>query len=85
MSLLLPFLLLAIANPTVAADTVSTTFAITQDTEQPDPATELQAWLREYLSGAIRFQKDGRTDTDAIALLDQRLENVAQQRVRRST
>lgn len=79
MSLLLPFLLLAIANPTVAADTVSTTFAITQDTEQPDPATELQAWLREYLSGAIRFQKDGRTDTDAIALLDQCLENVAQQ------
>ena len=79
MSLLLPFLLLAIANPTVAVDTVSTTFAITQDTEQPDPATELQAWLREYLSGAIRFQKDGRTDTDAIALLDQRLENVAQQ------
>ena len=45
---------------------------------QPDPGVELRAWLNEYKNGAIRFQKQGKTDTDAIALLEQHMAAVAQ-------
>ncbi|MFT4842272.1 MAG: hypothetical protein ACJAUC_003585 [Planctomycetota bacterium] len=45
---------------------------------QPDPGVTLRAWLNDYKDGAIRFQKAGRTDTDAIALLEQHLAAVAQ-------
>ncbi|MGK0200955.1 MAG: hypothetical protein ACI9S9_000006 [Planctomycetota bacterium] len=45
--------------------------------DQPDPGVELRAWLKEYKDGAVRFQKEGRTDPDAIALLDQHLAAVA--------
>src|SRR5690606_25705187 len=47
--------------------------------QQPevDPGPVLRAWLNDYKDGAIRFQKEGRTDTDAIALLEQHLSAVA--------
>jgi hypothetical protein len=44
---------------------------------QPDPGVELRAWLNDYKGGAIRFQKEGRTDPDAVALLEQHMTAVA--------
>ena len=52
---------------------------IRQDPEAAatDPAAALRAWLADYKSGAIRFQKEGVTDSDVIAALEQQLAAVA--------
>jgi hypothetical protein len=44
---------------------------------QPDPSVALRAWLNDYTGGAIRFQKNGLTDTDAVALLERHMAAVA--------
>ena len=42
-----------------------------------DPAAALRAWLVDYKAGAVRFQKDGLTDTELVARVDQLLAAVA--------
>ena len=44
---------------------------------QPDPAMAFKVWLKDYEQGAIRFQKEGRTDNDAVLLVEQKMSDVA--------
>jgi len=43
-----------------------------------DPAAELRAWLTDYKSGAVRFQKEGLTDTAMVDDADRMMAAVAQ-------
>ncbi|MFK7742448.1 MAG: hypothetical protein AB8H80_19195 [Planctomycetota bacterium] len=43
-----------------------------------DPAIAFGDWLASYEQGAVRFQKDGRTDDDAVAKADQLMAAVAE-------
>ena len=42
-----------------------------------DPGAELRAWLTSYKAGAVRFQKDGRTDQELVDDADRLMASVA--------
>lgn len=77
--------LLAISCPQLAmascceAPAAKTLVTCAQDPEpqQADPGMAFRSWLVSYKSGAVRLQKEGRTDTDAIDLLEQQMTAVA--------
>jgi len=49
-----------------------------EEEAKPDPGAVLRAWLIDYKDGAIRFQKEGRTDEATINQLDEHLKAVAE-------
>ncbi len=49
-----------------------------EDEAKPDPGAALRAWLANYKDGAVRFQKEGRTDDVVITQLDEHLAAVAE-------
>lgn len=48
------------------------------DPVQAADIAAFRGWLTEYKSGAFRLVKDGKTDDDAIAALDARMQKIAQ-------
>ncbi|HEB52977.1 MAG TPA: VWA domain-containing protein [bacterium] len=46
--------------------------------DAPDPSMAFRTWLRDYLTGAVRFQKGGRTDPAVVEDVDRRMAALAQ-------
>lgn len=72
-----PPLLAAVPRPLLANARIELGTRQEPKAAATDPAAALRAWLADYKSGAIRFQKEGVTDSDVIAALEQQLAAVA--------